>query len=163
MVNYCIKESLLNFSLTLQSFPFPLYSLDHFLMDDIQLIEILKYNIFLYLGTLLYGILISKQLISSPTLLITYKYIEISVYAFSLSSLISMICFLFEFINFHEEHPFTAIYVEVERGLLRNNDLTFPLIKNEYIYTKAITQNRKQSTQNTKIRNNPRIRGLQQK
>ena len=25
-------------------------------------------------------------------------------------------------------------HVEVERGLLRNNDLTFPLIKNEYIY-----------------------------
>ena len=30
--------------------------------------------------------------------------------------------------------------VEVERGLLRNNDLTFPLIKNEYIYTKPKTQ-----------------------
>ena len=27
-------------------------------------------------------------------------------------------------------------YVELERELLRNNDLTFPLIKNEYIYTK---------------------------
>ena len=31
-------------------------------------------------------------------------------------------------------------HVEVERGLLRNNDLTFPLIKNEYIYTKPKTQ-----------------------
>ena len=31
-------------------------------------------------------------------------------------------------------------YVEVERGLLRNNDLTFLLIKNEYIYTKSKTQ-----------------------
>ena len=27
-------------------------------------------------------------------------------------------------------------HVEVERGLLRNNDFTFSLIKNEYIYTK---------------------------
>ena len=31
-------------------------------------------------------------------------------------------------------------HVEVERGLLRNNDLTFSLIKNEYIYTKPKTQ-----------------------
>ena len=31
-------------------------------------------------------------------------------------------------------------HVEVERGLLRNNGLTFPLIKNEYIYTKPKTQ-----------------------
>ena len=31
-------------------------------------------------------------------------------------------------------------HVEVERGLLRNNDLTFPLIKNEYIYAKPKTQ-----------------------
>ena len=30
--------------------------------------------------------------------------------------------------------------VEVEKGLLRNNDLTVPLIKNEYIYTKPKTQ-----------------------
>ena len=27
-------------------------------------------------------------------------------------------------------------HVELERELLRNNGLTFPLIKNEYIYTK---------------------------
>ena len=47
--------------------------------------------------------------------------------------------------------------VEVERGLLRNNDLTFSLIKNEYIYTNLKHKNRKQSTQNIKIRNNPRI------
>ena len=41
--------------------------------------------------------------------------------------------------------------VEVERGLLRNNGLTFPLIKNEYIYTQNLKhKNRKQSTQNTK-------------
>ena len=53
--------------------------------------------------------------------------------------------------------------VEVERGLLRNNDFTFSLIKNEYIYTNLKHKNRKQSTQNTKIRNNPKIRGLQQK
>ena len=31
-------------------------------------------------------------------------------------------------------------HVEVERGLLKNNGLTFPLIKNEYIYTKPKTQ-----------------------
>ena len=31
-------------------------------------------------------------------------------------------------------------FVEIERGLLRNNGLTFPLIKNEYIYTKLKTQ-----------------------
>ena len=31
-------------------------------------------------------------------------------------------------------------HVELERGLLRNNDLTFSLIKNEYIYTKPKTQ-----------------------
>ena len=31
-------------------------------------------------------------------------------------------------------------HVEVERELLRNNDLTFLLIKNEYIYTKPKTQ-----------------------
>ena len=31
-------------------------------------------------------------------------------------------------------------HVELERGLLRNNDLTFSLIKNEYIYTKLKTQ-----------------------
>ena len=30
-------------------------------------------------------------------------------------------------------------HVEEERRLLRNNDLTFPLIKNEYIYTKPKT------------------------
>ena len=30
-------------------------------------------------------------------------------------------------------------HVEVERRLLRNNDLTFLLIKNEYIYTKPKT------------------------
>ena len=29
-----------------------------------------------------------------------------------------------------------VLSVQVERGLLRNNDLTFPLIKNEYTYTK---------------------------
>ena len=29
-----------------------------------------------------------------------------------------------------------CFHVEIERGLLRNNDLTFLLIKNEYIYTK---------------------------
>ena len=53
-------------------------------------------------------------------------------------------------------------HVEVERGLLRNNGLTFPLIKNEYIYTQNLKhKNRKQSTQNTKIGNNPRIRELQ--
>ena len=48
-------------------------------------------------------------------------------------------------------------YVEVERGLLRNNDLTFSLINNEYIYANLKHKNRKQSTQNTKIGNNPRI------
>ena len=50
-------------------------------------------------------------------------------------------------------------HVEVERGLLRNNDFTFSLIKNEYIYryTNLKHKNRKQSTQNTKIGNNPRI------
>ena len=42
--------------------------------------------------------------------------------------------------------------VEVERGLLRNNDLTFLLIKNEYMYTNLKQKNRKQSTQNTKNR-----------
>ena len=31
-------------------------------------------------------------------------------------------------------------HVEVERELLKNNSLTFPLIKNEYIYTKPKTQ-----------------------
>ena len=31
-------------------------------------------------------------------------------------------------------------HVEVKKGLLRNNDLTFPFIKNEYIYTKPKTQ-----------------------
>ena len=46
-------------------------------------------------------------------------------------------------------------HVEVERGLLRNNDLTFPLIKNEYIYTQNLKhKNRKQYTQNTKTGNN---------
>ena len=30
-------------------------------------------------------------------------------------------------------------HVEVERGLLRNDDFPFPLIKNEYIYTKHET------------------------
>ena len=49
------------------------------------------------------------------------------------------------------------VFVEVERGLLRNNDLTFSLINNEYIYTNLKHKNRKQSTQNTKIENNPRI------
>ena len=54
--------------------------------------------------------------------------------------------------------------VEVEIGLLRNNGLSFPLIKNEYIYIQNLKhKNRKQSTQNTKIGDNPRIRGLQQK
>ena len=60
--------------------------------------------------------------------------------------------------------------VEVEIGLLRNNGLTFPLIKNEYIYIYIYIyiqnlkhKNRKQSTQNIKIGDNPRIRGLQQK
>ena len=47
--------------------------------------------------------------------------------------------------------------IEVERGLLRNNDLTFLLIKNEYIYTNLKHKNKKQSTQNTKIGNNPKI------
>ena len=42
--------------------------------------------------------------------------------------------------------------IEVERGLLRNNDLNFLLIKNEYIYTNLKQKNRKQSTQNTKNR-----------
>ena len=52
---------------------------------------------------------------------------------------------------------------------MRNNDLTFPLIKNEYTQKWALPwvtkkhKNRKQSIQNTKIGNNPRIRGLQQK
>ena len=55
------------------------------------------------------------------------------------------------------------LIVEVERGLLRNNGLTFSLIKNEYIYTNLKHKNRKQSTQNTKIGNNLKIRGLQQK
>ena len=50
-----------------------------------------------------------------------------------------------------------VIIVEVERGLLRNNGLTFSLIKNEYIYTNLKHKNRKKSTQNTKIGNNPRI------
>ena len=47
-------------------------------------------------------------------------------------------------------------HVEIKRGLLRNNGLTFPLIKNEYIYT----QNWALSwvIQNTNIGNNPRIR-----
>ena len=44
--------------------------------------------------------------------------------------------------------------VEVKRELLRNNGLTFLLIKNEYIYTKPKTQ---------KIGNKPRIKELQQK
>ena len=44
-------------------------------------------------------------------------------------------------------------HVEVERGLLRNNDLTFSLITNEYIYTNLKHKNKKQSTQNTKIGN----------
>ena len=48
-------------------------------------------------------------------------------------------------------------HVEVERGLLRNNDLTFSLIKNEYIYINTKHKNKKQSTQNTKIGNNHRI------
>ena len=48
-------------------------------------------------------------------------------------------------------------HVEVERRLLRNIDLTFSLIKNEYIYTNLKHKSRKQFTQNTKIRNNPRI------
>ena len=47
--------------------------------------------------------------------------------------------------------------IEVERGLLRNNDLTFLLIKNEYIYTNLKHKNKKQSTQNTKIGNKPKI------
>ena len=38
------------------------------------------------------------------------------------------------------------VFVEVERGLLRNNDLTFSLINNEYIYTNLKHKNRKQST-----------------
>ena len=46
------------------------------------------------------------------------------------------------------------VFVEVERGLLRNNDLTFSLINNEYIYTNLKHKNMKQSTQNTKIGNN---------
>ena len=50
-----------------------------------------------------------------------------------------------------------VIIVEVERGVLRNNGLTFSLIKNEYIYTNLKHKNRKQSTQNTKIGNNTRI------
>ena len=50
-----------------------------------------------------------------------------------------------------------VIIVEVERGVLRNNGLTFSLIKNEYIYTNLKHKNRKKSTQNTKIGNNPRI------
>ena len=36
-------------------------------------------------------------------------------------------------------------YHVVERWLLRNNDLTFSLIKNEYIYTNLKHKNRKQS------------------
>ena len=47
--------------------------------------------------------------------------------------------------------------IEAEKGSLRNNGLTFLLIKNKYIYTKLKHKNKKQSTQNTKIRNNPRI------
>ena len=35
------------------------------------------------------------------------------------------------------------VFVEVERGLLRNNDLTFSLINNEYIYTNLKHKNRK--------------------
>ena len=58
---------------------------------------------------------------------------------------------------------FSQLIVEVERELLRNNGLTFSLIKNEYIYTNLKHKNRKQSTQNTKIGNKPRIRELQQK
>ena len=42
-------------------------------------------------------------------------------------------------------------HIEVDRWLLRNNDLTFSLIKNEYIYTNVKHKNRKQFTQNTKI------------
>ena len=53
--------------------------------------------------------------------------------------------------------------VEVERGLLRNNGFTFSLIKLEYIYTNLKHKNRKQSTENKKIGNNPKIRRLQQK
>ena len=53
--------------------------------------------------------------------------------------------------------PTPFLFVEVERGLVRNNDLTLILIKNEYIYTNLKHKNRKQYTQNTKIRNNPRI------
>ena len=55
---------------------------------------------------------------------------------------------------------------------MRNNGLTFPLIKNEYIYTqnghcRELPKTQKIGTilelaQNTKIGNNPRIRELQQ-
>ena len=51
-----------------------------------------------------------------------------------------------------ETHFYNQLGVEIERGLLRNNGLTFPLIKNEYMYTKlgivvsySKHKNRKQS------------------
>ena len=51
--------------------------------------------------------------------------------------------------------------LELERELLRNNGLTFPLIKNKYIYTQKWALS--WVIQDTKIGNNPKIRELQKK